>query len=140
MIKLVSVIFFVLISIFFGFIYTPTGYSRLNGPDGLGYSSTNHDVTKKYGTEYLNNKNIIVTGGYSGIGIDTIFSLAQGINTSIWLPARPESMSKCNKVAKETSTKTNNDNIFCEPMDLSSLKSIKDFCDNWKKKIFLYIF
>jgi len=43
-------------------------------------------------------------------------------------------MARCKQVVLDIQMKVNNPNIFCEPMDLSSLRSVKNFCDTWKKR------
>jgi len=106
-------------------------YVRLPQKNGLGWLTTADEAILK-GAK-LNGKNIIVTGGSTGIGLPTVSALAK-FKTSIWLPTRPESMERCEKISEEIRKETNNPNIFCEEMDLSSLRSVKGFAEKWKKK------
>lgn len=50
---------------------------------------------------------------------------------SVWIPTRD--MRRCVKVAKELQGVTKNEEIRCSQCDLSSLKSVTKFADEWKK-------
>eukprot|EP01125_Pyxidicula_operculata_P002114 TRINITY_DN12059_c0_g1_i1.p1 TRINITY_DN12059_c0_g1~~TRINITY_DN12059_c0_g1_i1.p1 ORF type:complete len:359 (-),score=72.21 TRINITY_DN12059_c0_g1_i1:11-1087(-) len=103
---------------------------RIPGKNGLGFSSKSEDAVRP--TANLDGKNIIVTGGYSGIGERTVQVLARW-KTTIWLPARPSSMGTCRNVVEKIEVMSGNPNIRCVPMDLSSLESVREFVKLWKE-------
>jgi len=106
-------------------------YIRLPGKNGLGYTTLAEEAVRS--GVILEGKNIIVTGGHSGIGIPTVEVLSK-YNPSIWMLARPESMKKCESLVVNFRLQSRNEKIYCEEMDLSSMKSVKKFVENWKKK------
>jgi NAD(P)-dependent dehydrogenase (short-subunit alcohol dehydrogenase family) len=71
----------------------------------------------------LSGKNVIVTGGYSGIGIETVRALA-GVGAKITVPARrPDTAaSELGKVVGDIEIAT---------MDLADLASVKKFADDY---------
>jgi NAD(P)-dependent dehydrogenase (short-subunit alcohol dehydrogenase family) len=103
----------------------------LPGKNGLGFYTTATEAIRD-GVS-LERKNIIITGGYKGLGASTVEALAP-LNPVIWLPARPQSFANCVSFAKSVSNISMNPNIFCEEMDLESFNSIRQFADKWKKE------
>ena len=79
----------------------------------------------------LNGKTAIVTGGYSGIGIETTRALSEA-GANVFIPARrPEEAILALKGVIPS------DNII--EMDLSDLDSVKSFTSSFIEKIFLLI-
>ena len=71
----------------------------------------------------LSGKNIIVTGGYSGIGIETVRALA-GVGAHVTVPARrPDA-------AKEALVEVSGE-IEVASMDLADLASVRKFADDY---------
>jgi len=101
---------------------------NLPGKNGFGRLTPGEDVVPS--DLDLTNKNVIVTGGYSGIGIDTVRVLASH-NASVWVPTRD--MKKCEQAIKKIKEITKKDKIYCMKCDLSSLQSVRDFATEWKK-------
>ena len=85
---------------------------------GFGYRSTAADVLK--GID-LKGKNVIVTGGYSGIGIEAVRALVKA-GASVTVPAR-----RPDKAREELA------GIGAEvaELDLADLKSVKKFADSY---------
>ncbi|XP_018791888.1 PREDICTED: retinol dehydrogenase 12-like [Bactrocera latifrons] len=75
-------------------------------------------------------KVVIITGANTGIGKETARELAKR-GATIYMACRD--MEKCEKARQELIKDTCNKNIFGMKLDLASLKSIKDFVDNFKK-------
>jgi NAD(P)-dependent dehydrogenase (short-subunit alcohol dehydrogenase family) len=74
---------------------------------------------------------IIVTGGASGIGVETIRAFAKA-NARIVLAARD--LKKAQEVADEIKKSTGNDKIEVELLDLASLKSVRAFVQRYIAK------
>lgn len=85
---------------------------------GFGYRSTAADVLKDID---LSGKNVIVTGGYSGIGIEAVKALVNA-GASVTVPAR-----RPDKAREELA------GIGAEvaELDLADLKSVKKFADSY---------
>ena len=74
----------------------------------------------------------IVTGGASGIGVETVRALAKA-NARVILAARD--LVKANQVADELRKDIlNKNNIEVELLDLASLKSVKNFVEKYLSK------
>ena len=87
---------------------------------GFGAKTPAADVVKGLN---LNGKNVVVTGGYSGIGIETVRALA-GVGASITVPARrPDA-------AKEALAGVDGD-IEVASMDLADLGSVRRFTEDY---------
>jgi len=112
-----------------GFLYW---FIRLPGPNGLGFTTTALEASRA--AHKLKGKNIIITGGHSGIGMPTVEALARFPNPNIWLLARPgnNGISRCEKFAAAVRITSNNPNIQCEEMDFASFDSVKSFAMRWK--------
>ena len=77
----------------------------------------------------LTGRRAIVTGGASGIGIETARALA-GAGASVTLAVRrPEA---AEAVAAELRQSTGNDAIDIAALDLADLRSVRAFADFWK--------
>jgi len=106
--------------------------ARMPGKNGLGFNTLAEEAVRP-GVS-LEGKNIIITGGHSGIGIPTVEVLAK-YGPSLWMLARPgEGMRRCESIAANVRKQTQNEKIYCEELDLSSMRSVKEFAKNWKKK------
>ena len=88
---------------------------------GFGYRSTARDVVAG---QDLSGKNAIVTGGYSGIGIEAVRALAAA-GAKVTVPAR-----RPGKAREELAGITN---VEVAELDLADLKSVKAFADAWLK-------
>jgi NAD(P)-dependent dehydrogenase (short-subunit alcohol dehydrogenase family) len=77
----------------------------------------------------LSGKRAIVTGGASGIGIETVKTLAKA-GAEVTIAARNIEAGK--KVADEIIETTGNGKIYVAQLDLDNLGSINNFVDNWK--------
>jgi NAD(P)-dependent dehydrogenase (short-subunit alcohol dehydrogenase family) len=86
---------------------------------GFDYRSTTADVIK--GID-LNGKTAIVTGGYAGIGLETVKTLISA-GAKVIVPARSIDKAKKNLTGLE--------NVTIEPMDLMNPESINDFADKF---------
>jgi len=91
----------------------------------FGFQSTADEVIG--GTD-LTGKRAIVTGGASGIGIETVKSLAKA-GAEVTIAARNVEAGK--KVADDIIATTGNSNIFVAPLDLGDIASINSFVANW---------
>src|SRR3712207_6429208 len=99
----------------------------------FGFSSTADEIVS--GT-YLTGRRIIVTGGSSGIGIETARSLAR-TNADVTLAVR--SIEAGEKVAAEIKEETGNPNVFVRRLDLSSQGSVKEFVAGWEGPLHVLI-
>lgn len=91
----------------------------------LGFYSTAEEVrmlSLRQGAN-LDGKNIIVTGGHGGIGLETVRQLANW-KTNIWVLARNSSIARCEEAIDAVKKQTGNNNIHCDVLDLSSLSSV----------------
>ncbi len=82
---------------------------------GFGATSTVHDVIK--GID-LNGKTVIVTGGYAGIGLQTVKTLVAA-GATVTVPAR--------SIHKATNNLAGLNNVTVEEMDLMDTESINNF-------------
>ena len=80
-----------------------------------GYDTTALEAVEGYD---LNGYNVIVTGGNSGIGVETVRALAKA-GATVFLTSR--NVENGQKVADEIKSSTNNNNVFV---------SIQSICDN----------
>jgi NAD(P)-dependent dehydrogenase (short-subunit alcohol dehydrogenase family) len=94
---------------------------RLQKPldSGFGYRSTTTEVIKGVN---LDGKTIVVTGGYAGIGLETVKTLASA-GAQVIVPAR--SVDKAKKNLSGLS------NVYVEEMDLMSPESIDKFAEKF---------
>ena len=101
----------------------------MSQPFPFGFSSTADEVLS--GID-LTGKTIIVTGGASGIGIETVKSLAAA-GASVTIAARRTDAAE--DVARSLRTETRNEQIDVRPLDLSDLNSVRRFIENWDKPL-----
>ena len=99
----------------------------------FGFHSTAEEVI---GEIDLTGKRAIVTGGASGIGIETAKALAKA-GAEVTIAARNVEAGK--KVADEIIATTRNGKVFVAPLDLDNLSSINSFADNWKGSLDILI-
>lgn len=97
-------------------------------PRTFGFESTALEVSE--GID-LSGYDSIVTGGASGIGIETVRALAQR-GSRVVLAARD--LVKAEQVASQLRKETSNDQIEVEHLDLSSLASVRQFVDRYLAK------
>ena len=74
---------------------------------------------------------IIVTGGASGIGVETVRAFAKA-NARVILAARD--LTKAKSVADEIIKSTGNNKVEVEQLDLASLKSVRAFVERYLAK------
>jgi NAD(P)-dependent dehydrogenase (short-subunit alcohol dehydrogenase family) len=98
-------------------------------PFPFGFSSTATEVLS--GVD-LTGKTMIVTGGASGIGIETVRSLAAA-GASVTIAARRTDMAE--EVARMLRKETRNGRIDVRPLDLSNLSSVKRFVETWERPV-----
>lgn len=95
----------------------------------FGFSSTATEVLS--GVD-LTGKTMIVTGGASGIGIETVKSLAAA-GASVTIAARRQNAAE--EIAVALRTETGNGKIDVRALDLSDLNSVRTFVENWDKPL-----
>jgi NAD(P)-dependent dehydrogenase (short-subunit alcohol dehydrogenase family) len=91
----------------------------------FGFSSTTSDVTK--GIDFTG-KRVVITGGASGIGIETARAFAT-IGADVTLAVR--NLAAAEPVATELRELTGNQNISLGRVDLADLTSIAEFAEQW---------
>lgn len=79
----------------------------------------------------LKGREVIVTGGSSGIGVETVRALAKA-GARVVIGAR--NLEKAEAVANEIRESTNNPNVEVEKLDLSSLASVREFAIRFLQK------
>lgn len=84
----------------------------------------------------LTGKRAIVTGGASGIGIETVRVLAKA-GAEVTIVARNIEAGK--KVASEIIASTGNSKIYVAQLDLTNLNSINNFVANWQEPLDILI-
>jgi NAD(P)-dependent dehydrogenase (short-subunit alcohol dehydrogenase family) len=99
----------------------------------FGFHSTASDVIK--GID-LTGKHAIVTGGASGIGIETTRALAQAGATITLAVRRPE---LAEPVAADLRHSTGNRSIHVKSLDLSGLRSINAFAVGWEGPLHILV-
>lgn len=77
----------------------------------------------------LAGKRMIVTGGASGIGIETVRSLAAAGAIVTIAARRPEAAEDAARILRD---QTGNERIFVRQLDLSDLRSVRSFVADWK--------
>ncbi|MBY5590859.1 SDR family NAD(P)-dependent oxidoreductase [Rhizobium leguminosarum] len=95
----------------------------------FGFSSTAAEVLS--GVD-LAGKNMIVTGGASGIGIETVKSLASAGAAVTIAARRPEA---AEEVAQSLREQIANPQIEVRPLDLADLRSVRNFVADWEKPL-----
>ncbi len=105
--------------------------SRFTTP--FGFSSTALEVV---GSVDLRGKRAIVTGGGSGIGIETSRALASA-GASVAIAARR--LEAAERVAEEIRQSTGNPAIEVRQLDLSDLGSVRRFADAWQGPLHILV-
>ncbi len=101
--------------------------NRITSP--FGFSSTTTDVTQ--GID-LSGKRVVVTGGASGIGVETVRAFA-AIGADVTLAVRnPVAGQQVADSIKET---TGNDRIAVARLDLADRQTIRDFTSSWQGRL-----
>jgi NAD(P)-dependent dehydrogenase (short-subunit alcohol dehydrogenase family) len=95
----------------------------------FGFESTADEIL--HGVD-LSGKTMIVTGGASGIGIETVRALASA-GAAVTIAARRKKEAEL--VAKDLRAKTNNNQIHVRHLDLADLTSVRRFVDEWDKPV-----
>jgi NAD(P)-dependent dehydrogenase (short-subunit alcohol dehydrogenase family) len=99
----------------------------------FGFSSTADDVLR--GVD-LKGKHAIVTGGASGIGVDTAQALAKA-GAAVTLAVRNLEAGKV--VAQRITHATGNNEVFVRPLDLADRQSIAAFVAGWEGPLHILI-
>ena len=86
-----------------------------------GFETTALEAVEGYD---LNGYNAIVTGGNSGIGVETVRALAKA-GATVFLTSR--NVENGQKIADEIKSSTNNSNVFVEQLELDSLENVRAF-------------
>ncbi|MPY10346.1 SDR family NAD(P)-dependent oxidoreductase [Arthrobacter bussei] len=97
--------------------------ARITTP--FGSSSTASDVTRSID---FTGRRVVITGGASGIGIETARAFAR-IGAEVTLAVR--NLEAAAPVAEELRASTGNQNIFLGRVDLADHASVKEFADAW---------
>lgn len=95
----------------------------------FGFSSTAAEVLSSVD---LLGKNMIVTGGASGIGIETVKSLASAGAAVTIAARRPEA---AEEIARSLREQIENPQIEVRPLDLADLRSVRNFVADWEKPL-----
>jgi NAD(P)-dependent dehydrogenase (short-subunit alcohol dehydrogenase family) len=99
----------------------------------FGFSSTADEVL--HGVD-LKGKHAIVTGGASGIGVDTAQALAK-VGAAVTLAVRNLEAGKV--VARRITHATGNHEVFVRPLDLADQQSIAAFVAGWEGRLHILI-
>ncbi|MBP3194275.1 MAG: SDR family NAD(P)-dependent oxidoreductase [Cardiobacteriaceae bacterium] len=99
----------------------------------FGFSSTADEVAKDID---LSGKNCIVTGGASGIGLQTAKTLAS-VGASVVLAVR--NPQKVQNVVELLRKETKNPHITASKIDLADLNSVVEFCKSWNKPLHILV-
>ncbi|KAI9199692.1 retinol dehydrogenase 13 [Polychytrium aggregatum] len=78
----------------------------------------------------LSGRNVVITGANTGIGYETALQLAKQ-GASVYVACRPSQ--KTDNAVQKLKQQSGNTNIFAEPLDLSSLQTVRDFAQRWEK-------
>ncbi|MFS8103904.1 SDR family NAD(P)-dependent oxidoreductase [Lentzea alba] len=84
----------------------------------------------------LSGRRAVVTGGASGIGVETVRALAAA-GAEVTIAAR--NVEAGNRVAASLAEATGNKNIFVAPLELTSQESVKEFVRGWDGPLHLLI-
>jgi len=96
----------------------------------LGKRTTAEGITLYYKTD-LTGKNVIITGGNSGIGKETARVMSKA-GATVFLPCRDQK--KADEAAEEVKNLSKNDKVFGMVLDLTSLESIRNFANEFNSK------
>ena len=93
-------------------------------PLGSGFHAKSEPENVLQGIDLID-KNVIVTGGYSGIGLETVRALANA-GANITVPARDLEKAQTNLAGMLG-------NIVIQPMDLAEIASVRSFAGNYSE-------
>ncbi len=99
----------------------------------FGFSSTTDEVLRRVD---LKGQHAIVTGGASGIGVDTAQALAKA-GAAVTLAVRNVDAGKV--VAQRITHATRNQEVFVRPLDLADQQSIAAFVASWEGRLHILI-
>ena len=99
----------------------------------FGFHSTAAEVVE--GVD-LRGKRALITGGASGIGLETARALAAAGASLVLAVRRPEHASE---VAGRLRRETGNPDILVAPLDLADLRSVRAFADAWKGPLHILV-
>ena len=80
-------------------------------------------------------KNVIITGANSGLGFETAKKIA-AFSEDFRLILACRNKEKGEEAKKEIIEKTENQNVTVMELDTASLSSVRNFCEEWKKRDF----
>jgi NAD(P)-dependent dehydrogenase (short-subunit alcohol dehydrogenase family) len=127
LLRKIGIIVVLFIALIIGLYY----WIRMPGPNGLGFLTTAKEAVIQ--GHKLAGKNILITGGHSGIGITTVEALAI-YKPNIWILVRKANngMERCLQFAAEVQVQSGNTGIYCEEIDLAEMDSVVEFVKRWK--------
>src|ERR1700722_3953196 len=99
----------------------------------FGFSSTAAQVIE--GVD-LSGKRAIVTGGASGIGLETVKALSDAGAAVRLAVCRP---TEARTVAVDIQSSTGNNSVDVRSLDLSDLASVRSFCAEWSGPLHMLI-
>jgi NAD(P)-dependent dehydrogenase (short-subunit alcohol dehydrogenase family) len=99
----------------------------------FGFSSTAAQVIE--GVD-LSGKRAIVTGGASGIGLETVKALSAAGAAVTLAVRRP---TEARTVAEDIQASTGNDSVEVRSLDISDLASVRSFCAEWSGPLHMLI-
>ena len=99
----------------------------------FGFASTAAEVVR--GVDLVG-KRALVTGGASGIGIETARTLASAGAAVTLAVRRPDAASA---VAEEIRASTGNDAVDVRPLELADIASVRRFCADWTDALHILI-
>ncbi|GAB3941887.1 SDR family NAD(P)-dependent oxidoreductase [Kribbella albertanoniae] len=105
--------------------------SRITTP--FGYTSTAAEVLA--GVD-LSGRRAVVTGGASGIGVETVRALA-GAGAEVTLTARDQVVGE--RVAAGIIDSTGNNHVYVAPLELADRASVRAFAANWTGPLHILI-
>lgn len=106
-----------------------SGTSKVQVPT-FGPGTTADEVVQTLGIR-MNGKVILITGGTSGLGIETARALA---TTGAHVIITARDMQRGIEVVNDIKKTTGNQSVEVMEMDLSSLKSVKDFSTEFRRR------
>ncbi|MEV4267064.1 SDR family NAD(P)-dependent oxidoreductase [Kribbella sp. NPDC049584] len=105
--------------------------SRFTTP--FGYASTAAEVIS--GVD-LSGRRAVVTGGASGIGVETVRALA-GAGAEVTLAVRNTAAGE--RVAAQIIESTGNNHVFVAPIELADPASVRAFADSWTGSLHILV-
>ncbi|OUM66203.1 hypothetical protein PIROE2DRAFT_6639 [Piromyces sp. E2] len=131
----IAIYIFAIFELFYNFINNIFGFSNIEKVDNL-----IQQVKKEISDEKQSRKVVIITGGTSGIGKETVIALAKA-NYIIYIGDKIEE-DNINEIQFDLRKDSGNDDIYLEYIDLSEIDTINAFVEKIKnncKKIDILI-